>query len=105
MPGYFKKGIRLDRFGDYLGTKTKNIFGTSNTPGSNWVHLKLYHAWIELQTNELYTEFTLLVHDDIEQLERLAFWSGQLNKDVKKHIQKLKKKTKVENKDKEVKSE
>jgi len=30
------------------------------------------------------------VRDDIEQLERLAFWSGQLNKDVKKHIKKLK---------------
>lgn len=100
MSSYSKKGIRLDRFGDYLGTKTKNIFGTSNTPGSNWVHLKLKDIWIELQTNEHDTELTLLVHDDIEQLERLAFWSGQLNKDVKKHIKKLK-----TIKKKEVKSE
>ena len=96
-----RKGILLKRFGDSLGTQTKKIFDTKVTPGSNWVQLKLKDVWVELQTDQTDTSFKLMVHDDIEQLERLAFWSGQLNKDVKKHIKKLKKKAKAEKKDKE----
>ena len=82
-------GILLKRFGDFLGLRTNRIFDSSNTPGSNWVTLKLKDAWAELQIDGYGTEFKLVVRDDIEQLERLAFWSGQLNKDVKKHIKKL----------------
>ena len=90
MSTYYHRGILLDRFGDSLGTRTKKIFDTKKTPGSNWVELKLKDVWSELQTDQTDTSFRLVVRDDIEQLERLAFWSGQLNKDVKKHIKKLK---------------
>ena len=86
----YYRGILLDRFGDSLGTRTKKIFDTKNTPGSNWVELKLKDVWIDLQTDQFDTSLKIMVDDDIEQLERLAFWSGQLNKDVKKHIKKLK---------------
>ena len=96
-------GILLDRFGDLFGIRTKRIFDAKTTLGTNWVHLKLKDVWVELKTSNHYTEFTLFLHDDIEQLERLDFWSGQLNKDVKKHIKKLKKKAKAEKKDKEKK--
>tara|TARA_R100000808_G_scaffold11939_1_gene30175 strand:+ start:414 stop:707 length:294 start_codon:yes stop_codon:yes gene_type:complete len=96
-------GILLDRFGDFFGIRTKNIFDTTTTPGSNWVELKLKDVWVELKSDRTDTSFKLLISDDIEQLERLAFWSGQLNKDVKKHIKKLKKKAKAEKKDKEQK--
>ena len=96
-------GILLDRFGDFWGTGTKNIFDTSNTPGSNWVHLDFKDVWTQLQTTEHRSGLKLMIRDDIEQLERLAFWSGQLNKDVKKHIKKLKIKAKAEKKDKEKK--
>ena len=90
MSTYHYRGILLDRFGDSLGTRTKKIFDTKNTPGSKWVELKLKDVWVALQTDQTDTSFRLVVRDDIEQLERLAFWSGQLNKDVKKHIKKLK---------------
>jgi len=90
MSTYYHRGILLDRFGDSLGTRTKKIFDTKITPGSNWVQLKLKDVWVELQTDQTDTSFKLIVRDDIEQLEKLAFWSGQLNKDVKKHIKKLK---------------
>tara|TARA_R100000995_G_C3390099_1_gene80073 strand:+ start:125 stop:427 length:303 start_codon:yes stop_codon:yes gene_type:complete len=100
MSTYYHRGILLDRFGDSLGTRTKKIFDTKITPGSNWVQLKLKDVWVELQTDQTDTSFKLIVRDDIEQLEKLAFWSGQLNKDVKKHIKKLK-----TIKKKEVKSE
>ena len=90
MSTYYHRGILLDRVGDSLGTRTKRIFDTKNTPGSNWVELKLKDVWVELQTDQTDTSFKLIVRDDIEQLEKLAFWSGQLNKDVKKHIKKLK---------------
>ena len=90
MSTYYHRGILLDRFRDSLGTQTKKIFDTKITPGSNWVQLKLKDVWVELQTDQTDTSFKLIVRDDIEQLERLAFWSGQLNKDVKKHIKKLK---------------
>ena len=90
MSTYYHRGILLDRFGDSLGTRTKRIFDTKNTPGSNWVELKLKDVWVELQTDQTDTSFKLIVRDDIEQLEKLAFWSGQLNKDVKKHIKKIK---------------
>ena len=96
-----RKGILLDRFGDSLGTQTKKIFDTTITPEFNWVQLKLKDVWVKLTTFRHGTEFQLLIDDDIEQLEKLAFWSGQLNKDVKKHIKKLKKKAKAEKKDKE----
>ena len=98
-----RKGILLKRFGDFLGIRTNRIFDTTTTPDSNWVQLKFKDQWVELQTGEHDTEFKLLIEDDIEQLERLAFWSGHLNKDVKKHIKKLKKKAKAEKKDKEQK--
>ena len=99
MSTYYHRGILLDRFGDSLGTQTKKIFDTTITPGSNWVQLKLKDVWVTLLTSRHGTEFQLLIDDDIEELERLAFWSGQLNKDVKKHIKKLKtiKKKEVKN--------
>tara|TARA_R110002012_G_C11219265_1_gene562408 strand:+ start:220 stop:528 length:309 start_codon:yes stop_codon:yes gene_type:complete len=102
MSTYYHRGILLDRFGDSLGTRTKKIFDTKITPGSNWVQLKLKDVWVELQTDQTDTSFKLIVRDDIEQLEKLAFWSGQLNKDVKKHIKKLKtiKKKEVKNESK-----
>mgnify|MGYP003650568088 FL=1 len=102
MSSYYHRGILLDRFGDSLGTRTKKIFDTKITPGSNWVQLKLKDVWVELQTDQTDTSFKLIVRDDIEQLEKLAFWSGQLNKDVKKHIKKLKtiKKKEVKNESK-----
>ena len=93
------KGVLLKRFGDFLGLRTNRIFDTTTTPGTNWVELKLKDVWVELKSDRTDTSFKLLISDDIEQLERLAFWSGQLNKDVKKHIKKLKtiKKKEVKN--------
>jgi len=93
------EGILLKRFGDFLGLRTNRIFDTTTTPGTNWVELKLKDVWVELKSDRTDTSFKLLISDDIEQLERLAFWSGQLNKDVKKHIKKLKtiKKKEVKN--------
>ena len=95
------KGVLLKRFGDFLGLRTNRIFDTTTTPGTNWVELKLKDVWVELKSDRTDTSFKLLIEDDIEQLEKLAFWSGQLNKDAKKHIKKLKKKAKAEKKDKE----
>ena len=46
MSTYYHRGILLDRFGDSLGTRTKRIFDTKNTPGSNWVELKLKDVWV-----------------------------------------------------------
>ena len=92
-----RKGILLDRYGDLFGLKTKEIF-MHHSPNFNWVNLTLKDVWAELKTSEHDTEFHFIIPDDIEQLEKLAFWSGQLNKDAKKHIKKLKKKARAKEK-------
>ena len=89
-----RKGILLDRYGDLFGLKTKGIF-EPHSPNYNWVNLSLKDVWVSLKTSEHDTELHFIIPDDIEQLEKLAPWSGQLNKDAKKHIKKLKKKARA----------